>query len=115
MPIKKTNNASQNKKTAPSDDIELNRGIASLSYVWFLCLLPLLLRRDSEFAQFHAKQGLVLFVIELVGTIVFWIPIFGWFLYIAVIVVSIYGFFKALDGKYWQAPVISRWAERINL
>lgn len=115
MPAKKNNDFRKNTSDSQGNDIELNRGIAALSYVWFLCFIPLFLRRDSDFAQFHAKQGLVLFAIELVGTVIFWIPIFGWLLYVVVVVISIYGFFKAIDGKYWPAPVISRWAERINL
>ncbi|EKD47008.1 MAG: hypothetical protein ACD_66C00259G0004, partial [uncultured bacterium] len=43
-------------------DIEDNKVLAALSYIFILCFVPLLLARDSKFAQYHAKQGLVLFV-----------------------------------------------------
>src|SRR3989339_630004 len=42
-------------------DVEENKTVAALSYAWILCLVPLLGKRNSKFAQFHAKQGLVLF------------------------------------------------------
>ena len=41
-------------------DINRNRHIAAASYIWVLCLIPLLFKRESKFAQFHAKQGLLL-------------------------------------------------------
>jgi len=44
---------------------EHERYTAALSYVWILCLYPLLFRKDSAFIQFHAKQGVALFVLEI--------------------------------------------------
>ena len=55
-------------------DIEINRGIAMISYFGPLSLIPFLVSKDSEFVQYHAKQGLNLFVIELI------ISIFSYFL-----------------------------------
>ncbi|MBT4495794.1 hypothetical protein HOC73_03530, partial [bacterium] len=72
--------------TTSNNDIEDNRVIASFSYVWILCLVPLFLKRKSKFAQFHAKQGLLLFVIELFGWLIFWIPLIGWVLGIIILV-----------------------------
>ena len=48
-------------------DVENNKVIAAIGYIWILCLVPLFLRRRSAFAQFHAKQGLVLFILEIIG------------------------------------------------
>ena len=56
-------------------DVESNKVIAAVGYVWILCLVPLFLKRHSKFAQFHAKQGLVLFIVEVIGWLIFWIPI----------------------------------------
>jgi len=91
------------------------RFVAALSYVWVLCFIPLLGRKDSRLCQFHARQGLVLFLIEVVGTIVFWIPFFGWLLFVAVIVLAALGFLAALAGQYWELPVIGRYAKQIGL
>ncbi len=96
-------------------DIDGNKFLAALSYLWILCLVPLLLKRNSAFAQFHAKQGLLLFAIEIVGWIVFWIPIIGWALFVMVIVFSILGIRNALDGKYWVMPILGKYVNKLNL
>lgn len=98
-----------------SQDINDNKLIAALSYVWVLFLIPLLAKRDSKFCQFHAKQGLLLFLVEVVGWLVFWIPIIGWLLFLAVVVVAIIGILKALSGQYWELPVLGEYAKKINL
>lgn len=96
-------------------DIESNKVMASLSYIWALCLVPLLFKRHSEFAQFHAKQGLLLFLIEILGWLVFWIPIFGWLLFVMVILFSLLGIRSALDGKYWVMPILGKYVNKLNL
>ena len=96
-------------------DVDSNKVIAALAYVWILCLVPLFLKRKSKFAQFHAKQGLVLFILELILSLIFWIPIIGWALFIIVIILSLLGIKNALDGKYWEMPVIGKYSKKFNL
>ncbi len=96
-------------------DIEENKFIASLSYLGILVLVPLLVKKDSKFSQFHAKQGLVLLIIWVVGWVFFWIPVFGQILLLALMILNIIAFAQALSGKYWEIPVISDWAKKINL
>ncbi|MFA6525188.1 MAG: DUF4870 domain-containing protein [Patescibacteria group bacterium] len=98
-----------------SKDIEDNKLIAALGYVWILCLIPLLLKRDSKFAQFHGKQGLVLFIVEIVGWLVYWIPLVGWLFAVLVLVMAIIGFVKALSGEYWELPIVGSFAKKLNL
>ncbi len=54
-----------------SKDVEDNKLIAAIGYVSILFVLPMFLKKNSKFAQFHAKQGLLLFIIEVVCT---WLP-----------------------------------------
>jgi len=102
------------KESTPNKakDIEENKYIAILSYVWILCLVPLLLKRDSEFVQFHAKQGLVLFLAEI---ILVWVPLIGWALNLVLFVVSIIGIFKVLQGEYWKIPYAQDVAKKLNI
>ncbi|MBI3120334.1 MAG: hypothetical protein HYZ08_01820 [Candidatus Kerfeldbacteria bacterium] len=88
---------------------------AALSYVWILCLVPLLLKRGDSYILFHAKQGLVLFVIEVVGAVIFWVPVIGWLLWVLVVLLAIIGFLGALQGKKIRLPVISIIADKITL
>lgn len=92
-------------------DIQQNKIWALLSYFGVLCLIPLLLKKDSKFAQFHAKQGLVMFIIEFF----LWIPIIGWLAAIAMIFIWIMAVIKTLQGQYWKAPIIGDIAEKINI
>jgi len=105
----------EEKKQITDKDIEENKAVAALSYVWVLCLIPLLTKKKSKFAQFHAKQGLVLFIIEIIGTFIFWIPLIGWVLGIVLLVVAIMGVLKALNGEWWKIPYIYDWSKKFNL
>ena len=105
------------KKTLDKDkDIEENKIIAALSYVWILCLVPLLLKRDSKFAQFHAKQGLVLFIIEVFASFfLMWLPVVGQLVALALLIISVVSFVKALSGEWWKIPYLYEWSKKINL
>lgn len=107
---------SDEKTTSARDkDIEANKTVAALSYAWVLCLVPLLGKKESKFAQFHAKQGLVLFVLELGASLVAWFPIFGQLLMLALLVIAVMGIMKALNGEWWKIPFIYDWSKKIKL
>ena len=106
MPTKKSN-----PKTSKELDAEINKRIAILSYLWVLCLIPLLLRTSSKFAQFHAKQGLILFIISFFT----FLPVIGKLLQIVIFVVSVIGILKVLNGEYWQIPYIFNISKKIKL
>lgn len=108
MPDKKTT-------LTAAKDVEANKVVAAISYAWILCLVPLLGKRDSEFAQFHAKQGFVLFVIEIIAGLVFWFPVLGQLLMLSLVIVSVIGVVKALDGEWWEIPYVYEWSKKINL
>lgn len=76
-----------------------NNILAALSYVWLLCLIPLLFARKDQYVQHHARQGAVLLVFELIFG---WFPIFG----LIFALISIVGIVKALQGKKWDMPVV---------
>lgn len=97
------------------NDVEENKTVAALSYAWILCLVPLLGKRDSKFAQFHAKQGLILFGIELVASMFVWFPFFGQLFMLMLTVVAVMGIIKALNGEWWEVPYVYEWSKKINL
>ena len=90
-----------------------------LSYIGVLFLVPLLVRKDDAFAQFHAKQGLVLFLAEIATILISWIPIFGWFIgaicWIIWVILSIMGVMNVLNGKQSPLPVIGKFAEKFKI
>lgn len=107
--------------TGDQGDIEKNKGMAVLGYIGILCLIPLLAAKESKFAQFHAKQGLALFLFEIVVGILYAIPgvnvvmfFIGWILYVLILILAIMGIVNALQGKYWKMPVLGGLAEKFN-
>ncbi len=110
-----TKNQKESPKTSKDKDVQENKTIAALSYIWVLCLVPLLGKRDSEFAQFHAKQGLVLFIIEVIAGLFVWFPVFGPLLMLVLLVISVIGIVKTLNGEWWEAPFIYEWSKKIKL
>lgn len=112
------------KTTATKADIDENRGIASISYIFILCFIPLLVSKDSKFAQFHAKQGLVLFVIEIIMQIIFnpivlfilpFLAVIYVPMVIGVVVLSVVGIVRALNGQEYKMPIIYNIVKALNL
>lgn len=103
-------------------DKEVEEGIvwAIIGYLGILFLVPLLAKKDNKFALYHAKQGLVLFIAEIViwiaAVILAFIPIIGWLvalvLWILLLVMFIMGIVNAATGKYKALPVIGGIAEK---
>lgn len=67
--IDKIMDTEDSTKDYTEKDIESNKGLAMISYLGPLSLIPFLVSKDSKFVEYHAKQGLNLFVIELIFSI----------------------------------------------
>ena len=46
-----------------SEGTPRSRFMAMLSYLGVLCLVPLIRNREDQFVDFHARQGLVIWII----------------------------------------------------
>lgn len=100
----------QKVESVEDKDIRENKWWALLSYLGALALLPLLLKQDSQYAQFHAKQGLVI----LGGWVLAWLP-FGFVLAIFSLVLSILGIISVIKEEKRKLPIVGELAEKINL
>ena len=96
-------------------DIEENKVLAAIGYISILCLIPLLLKPKSQYAKFHAKQGLILVVGEIINSFLFFFPPLMILGSIALLILSILGILKALNGEYWEMPYLGEYAKKINL
>ncbi|TVX95323.1 DUF4870 domain-containing protein [Cohnella terricola] len=93
-------------------DIQQNKGMAILAYILFF--VPLLAAKESAFAQYHAKQGLNLFLLALASNIVLGIiPIIGWILVpfanLFVLGLVIIGIMAAANGQEKPLPLIGKY------
>jgi uncharacterized membrane protein len=118
---------------APKPDakeIEEGKTYAGIGYLGILFLVPLLAAKDNKFAQFHAKQGMILtiagfiaiIVVIILSVVLSFIPCIGWaigiILWLVVVigwlVLAIMGLVKAFQGEYWKMPVLGDWAKQLN-
>lgn len=100
-------------------DIEQNKMLALFSYIGVLFIIPLLAAPNSKYARFHANQGIVLFICEVVfgvvtGVMTRILRFSGLYLIAALIsltglvflVLMIVGILNAINGKAEELPVI---------
>ncbi|HIE35880.1 MAG TPA: hypothetical protein EYP89_01415 [Candidatus Omnitrophica bacterium] len=101
------------------EEKEIKEGapFAALSYVFFLWILAFIFRRDNRFAHYHAKQGIVIFIGEVVFVFLSLIPLIGILFYITglllFLAVSLYGIYSSLTGKCARIPLVSEIADKL--
>ena len=104
---------------------------AALSYISILFVVPLILKHENDDIYFHAKQGMVLFLSEVVIWFVLfmlesfivallprttfsltaWLGAVAWMLFV---VLSVAGVYNALVGKRWEIPILGRIAKSVE-
>lgn len=105
-----------------TEDVKQNKVFGILAYFGILFLVPLLAAPDSQYAKFHANQGIVLFIADIIlgvcigilSAIFAFIPIFGWIMAslisaaigIIILVMVILGIVNACSGEPKKLPVI---------
>lgn len=106
----------KNNSTQKSKDED--RVLAALSYLNVLVFVPLLTKQKNDYVQFHAKQGLGLFMIECVGVLLLFTVVLGFiatFIFFICGLLSLYGIYNALMGKKVEIPGVGRLADKLNL
>ena len=109
---------------APAGTVSSNRGVMIvLSYLWILALVPLLVEKDDQEVQWHAKHGIVLMVAEIVFWIAFNIVIYlipfgcvvgllGPLVALVFLAVHVVAIIKGLNGQRLIIPGLSEYASR---
>ena len=91
-----------------------NRLLSAASYLGILFILPYLLAPEDRFVRFHAKQGLLLFLFEVLAGILGEITGFGWILNLFTLYCIYKGMTAALRGRLEELPLIGKYAGRIK-
>lgn len=100
-----------------AQDIEQNKVMAILAYLSWLVLIPIFAAKDSKFARYHANQGIILAIAEIVWWIVSGIlrsiPVVGIIITIIDVIVElafvlclVLGLLNAANGKAKELPFI---------
>jgi len=118
QPSEETNAEPEQVSETPKK-MEDNKLMGILSYIGVLCLIPLLTKKDNEFVFFHAKQGLVIFIAEVITAFVAAIPFLGWVIAplasLLWIILSIMGIVNVLGDKRKEIPVLGKYAVKIKI
>jgi uncharacterized membrane protein len=100
-----------------------NRGLMIiLSYLWILALIPLLVDKDDKEVQWHAKNGLVLTIAEVILQLLvnaitvtgigcvfaIFIPL----IFLGFTVIRVISIFKGLNGERFIVPGLSQYADK---
>ncbi len=114
-----SNPAGEVRSANQDPEIQDAKFFAAIGYLNILCFVPLLLKKNNKFAQFHGKQALVLFILEVAASILKVVPALGDLVFTASFVVfgifSVIGVIKVLMGEYWEMPVIYEISNQITL
>jgi uncharacterized membrane protein len=105
------------------EDIEKNKVMAILAYI--IWLIPYFGAKDSKFATYHAKQGLVLFLASLALYVGYWLlwRILPWSMWgfislvstvfsLAVLALAIIGIINASQGEAKELPIIGQYSKK---
>lgn len=117
-----------------AQDISANKGMAALSYLGILVLIPWFAAPNSKFARFHAKQGILLCIADIVylllsfllnlikitqvtylwgfpieiETTPWYITLIVFLIGIPLIVLTVIGIINAVKGKTKKLPVLGK-------
>ena len=105
------------------EDIEENKTMAILAYI--IWLIPFLGAKDSKYAMYHAKQGLVLFIVAVAGMIVLSVlyGMVSWSMLrmvyniqmiwnVIILVFAVIGIMNASKGEAKELPIIGQYAKK---
>lgn len=99
------------------DDISKNTAVSIIAYLGILSLIPYFLCKDSKFAMFNAKQGVNLFILEVICALLaniinlftpWWIArAIIYVVYLIFVLLSLIGVINVLNGKAKELPYVS--------
>lgn len=96
-----------------------SKSLAIISYLGVLSLLAMILREKNKSVHFHVRQGVTLFVAEIIFTLIMVIPLIGWLIgfigWILCVFFSIIGLLKAAKGQEWSIPFFGKIATKVKI
>ena len=109
------------------EDIRKNKGMALLSYLGFLVVIPMVFGLHSKFVRHHANQGLLLFALEVVAWVgcktvmllgypvlhlsamVYLTSFIGGLIWLGFAVLGLLGLLHVASGSYASLPIIGEY------
>jgi len=93
--------------------------LAGLSYLGFLCVIPLIFAKNNKFILHHSRQGVALFALEVLAVLLGIVPFFGIYIQPTLlqvfILVSLWGMLNALLAKETRIFFIYKLSQKIQI
>lgn len=97
-------------------DVSDEKLMAALAYLGVLVFIPLLTRKQDPYVSFHVKQGLVIFLGEIIALIALqWLAVIGNIVFVLLLIASVVGLVQALQGHKFRIPGIGQLAEKFSV
>ena len=115
--LNELNNTKDTTEEFDKQDIENNKVMAILAYLFWLVLIPLFAAKESKFARYHCNQGLVLAIAELIVLAVCGVldglPLIGWIfgiveglIELVCVILAFLGIINAANGRAKELPIV---------
>jgi uncharacterized membrane protein len=88
--------------------------LAAIAYLPLLCLVPLFFNREDPFIQKHAKQGFVLFLIDLMAMLLMLDAIWYLVIFASVSIALVGAIGIVLKGEI-KIPFLAEFAEKFRI
>ena len=95
-----------------SNKLSSTKLLSVISYFSALFLVPMIFKPEDSTANYHAKQGLRLFIYGLICDAVTWAPFIGAIVQLSRIFFLIKGVINAANGKQEPLPIIGTLGEK---
>ncbi len=86
------------------------KAIAIISYItWIGWVVALIMNMDkkNDFAKFHLRQTLLIWI----ASLFVWIPFIGWLWGLFIFILWIIGIVGAVNGERKEVPLLGPWAQ----
>jgi uncharacterized membrane protein len=98
------------KASSSSNAGDEGKTIAIISYItWVGWIIALIMNMDkkNDFAKFHLRQALIIWL----GSLLAWIPFIGWIWGLVLFVLWIIGLVAAVNGERKEVPLLGPLAQ----
>ncbi|ABK44759.1 conserved hypothetical protein [Magnetococcus marinus MC-1] len=91
--------------------------LAGMSYLGILALVPFMIGRRDPFVAFHARQGIIIWIWEVIAVYALIVPGLGKIAFqlssVLCFVLSLVGLVSVILGRAWRLPGVSSVAEKL--
>ena len=91
--------------------------MAALSYLGILALVPMVVSGRDPYVGFHARQGVVLWIWEVLAVFSLALPVVGKIFFqtssLLCFILSVAGLVSVLLGRAWKFPVVGDLAQKL--